>query len=261
MGPHRMTTQTLPRSSQAEPAISSTINAGVLSTLNLSGAHRILGRVLKYALRYRWRFVVATLASLFATVFNLAIPRLLGWSVDQAHALLRHGAVHDSATLPELTDTALLLIAATALRGLTQMVAGFQSQYIGQAVGRDLRVAFFEKLQRVGFDFHDKIHSGDLITRGMLDLEGVRGVIETGLQSFISLVLLVAIGTVMLFAQDPLMALLAMSFVPVVGWRAGRMGLLLRFAWTKLQERMSVLTRVMEENLQGMRVVLPEMLL
>jgi len=59
----------------------------------------------------------------------------------------------------------------------------------------------------------------------------------------------------MLFAQDPFMAVLAMSFVPVAAWRAGRMGLLLRLAWTRLQERMSVLTRVMEENLQGMRVV------
>ena len=56
------------------------------------------------------------------------------------------------------------------------MIAGFQSEFIGQSVGRDLRLAFFEKLQRVGFDFHDRNHSGDLITRGMLDLEGVRGV-------------------------------------------------------------------------------------
>ncbi len=59
----------------------------------------------------------------------------------------------------------------------------------------------------------------------------------------------------MLVLQNPLMALLAMSFVPFAAWRAGRMGLLLRLAWTRLQEKMSVLTRVMEENLQGMRVV------
>src|SRR3546814_21017261 len=59
----------------------------------------------------------------------------------------------------------------------------------------------------------------------------------------------------MLFTQDPLMALLTLSFVPFVGWRAGRLGLRLRLAWTRLQERLSVMTRVMEENLQGARVV------
>jgi ATP-binding cassette subfamily B protein len=43
--------------------------------------------------------------------------------------------------------------------------------------------------------------------------------------------------------------------VPVVAWRAANMGLRLRLAWTRLQEKLSVLTRVMEENLQGARVV------
>ena len=223
--------------------------------LDLSGASGILGRVLRLALVYRWRFAIATLTSLLATFFNLAMPRLLGWSVDHAHTLLRQGAAHADATLSALAYTAVLLVAAAALRGLTQMISGFQSEYIGQSVGRDLRIAFFEKLQRVGFDFHDRVHSGDLITRGMLDLEGVRGFIEMGFQRSVSLLLLVALGSALLISQDPLMGLLAMSFVPLVGWRAGRMGLLLRVAWTRLQERMSVLTRVMEESLQGMRVV------
>jgi ATP-binding cassette subfamily B multidrug efflux pump len=183
------------------------------------------------------------------------MPRLLGWAVDQAHSLLTDVGGDSEKALSGLRSTALLLIGTAALRGFTQMISGFQSEFIAQNVGRDLRAAFFEKLQRVGFDYHDKIHSGDLITRGMLDLEGVRGFIETGLQRFLTLVLLVVIGSALLIAQDPLMALLAMSFVPLVGWRAGRMGLLLRLAWTRLQERMSVLTRVMEESLQGMRVI------
>jgi ATP-binding cassette subfamily B protein len=224
--------------------------------LNLAGAPEILGRVLRFALHYRWRFALATFTSVAATLFNLAIPRLLGWSVDQAHMLLSaHVSISAGPVLSRLAHMGALLVAVAACRGFMQMIAGYQSQFIGQAVGRDLRVLFFEKLQRLGFDFHDRVHSGDLITRGMLDLEGVRGFIENGLQMFLSLVLLVGIGSTMLALQNPLMALLAMSFVPFAVWRAGCMGLLLRLAWTRLQEKMSVLTRVMEENLQGMRVV------
>jgi ATP-binding cassette, subfamily B, multidrug efflux pump len=226
-----------------------------LGKLDLQGAPQILGRILRLALRYRWRFAVATITSLFATVFNMAVPRLIGHAVDQAHALLGHGAADARATLVALSATAFLLVLAAGLRGVTQMISGFQSEALGQAVGRDLRITYFEKLQRAGFDFHDRMHSGDLITRGMLDLEGVRGFIETGLQRFIALVFLLVAGTILLFAQDRLMAALAMSFVPVVAVRAGLMGLRLRLAWTRLQERMSVLTRVMEECLQGVRVV------
>ena len=229
---------------------------GLAAAVNLTGAPKILGRILGFALRYRWRFALAAFTSLAGTLFNLAIPRLLGWSVDQAHNLLLHAAGPLSgAVLARLGDMGLLLVAAAAGRGLSQMVAGYQSQFIAQGVGRDLRLQFFEKLQRLGFAFHDRVHSGDLITRGMLDLEGVRGFIENALQAVLSLGLLVVIGATMLFLQNPLMALLAMSFVPFAAWRAGRMGLVLRLAWTRLQEKMSVLTRVMEENLQGMRVV------
>jgi len=250
-----MTQQSL--SDPAPPLLAANLPAeNLTAALNLAGAPRILGRVLGFAIHYRWRFAVAAGTSLAATLFNLAIPRLLGWSVDQSLTLLHHAdGTPQGAVLTRLAYIGALLVAVAAARGFAQMVAGYQSQYIAQGVGRDLRLLFFEKLQRLGFSFHDRIHSGDLITRGMLDLEGVRGFIESALQAVVSLVLLVVIGTVMLVLQNPLMALLAMSFVPFAVWRAGRMGLLLRLAWTRLQEKMSVLTRVMEENLQGMRVV------
>lgn len=218
-------------------------------------APRILRRVIGLATRYRWRFGVAMLTSLGASFFSLVSPRLLGHAVDQADHLLRQRSGGDTAAMRALAVTAVLVLLCSVLRGLLQMCSGFQSETIGQCVGRDLRMSFFEKLQRLGFGYHDHVHSGDLITRGMLDLEGVRGFLENGLQRLVSLALLLTIGSSMLFAQDPLMAVLTLSFVPFVVWRAGRMGLRLRLAWTRLQERLSVLTRVMEENLQGVRVV------
>jgi ATP-binding cassette subfamily B protein len=218
-------------------------------------APRILLRVVALGLRYRARFILAIVASVGASFFGLVAPKLLGHAVDQADQLLRLNGGNDRAALRGLTATALLILVTSSLRGVLQMASGFQSETIGQCVGRDLRLAFFEKLQRLGFDYHDHVHSGDLITRGMLDLEGVRGFLENGLQRLVSLVLLLGIGGTMLFLVDPLMAVLTLSFVPFVIWRAGRMGLQLRLAWTRLQERLSVLTRVMEENLQGARVV------
>lgn len=223
--------------------------------IDIQTAPAILWRVVRLALRYRIRFAVATAASLFATLFNLAAPRLLGRAVDQAQVLLLHAGRQPRAAMQALAVTALMILVASAARGVTQMIAGFNAETIGQQIGRDLRLAFFEKLQRLGFDYHDRIHSGELITRGMLDLEGVRGFVEMGLQRIVSLVLLVVIGGGGLLLQDPIMALVTLSFVPLAGWQAMRMGLRLRLAWTRLQAQLAIVTRVMEENLQGARVV------
>ena len=118
-----------------------------------------------------------------------------------------------------------------------------------------LWLAFFEKLQRLGFGFHDVNHSGDLIARGMLDLEGVRAFLESGVLRALVLLLLVGVGAWRLLGMDTQLGLLALSFVPFVAWRATRMGLLLRLSWQRLQQLMSDLTLAMEENLQGVRVV------
>jgi ATP-binding cassette subfamily B protein len=222
---------------------------------DLGAARQVIGRIMGLVGKYRWRFALATATSLGASIFNLALPHLLGRSVDAAHSLVLDRPTSPEGALHALTYFAVLVLGAATMRGLLQMVSGFQSEVIGQNIGSDLRLAFFEKLQRLGFDYHDRMHSGELITRGMLDLEGVRGFVENGLQRSISLVLLVGVGSTLLFGRDPLLAALTLSFVPIIGWRAARMGLALRLAWTKLQERMAVLTRIMEENLQGTRVV------
>ncbi|MFT3966986.1 MAG: ABC transporter ATP-binding protein [Sphingobium sp.] len=227
-----------------------------IAALGLGAARApvILKRVIAQAARYRLRFTLAMAACLGAALANLMLPRLLGQAVDQAVALAGHGSEGNGALLPVIR-TALLLVGASALRGLLQMAAGYNAEYVGQSVGRDLRLAFFEKLQRLDFSFHDRIHSGDLITRGMLDLEGVRGFLELGLQRIVQLVMLAGVGGWLLFARDPVLATVTLVFLPVVSVLAGRMGIRLRLAWTRLQERMAVLTRVMEENLQGARVV------
>jgi ATP-binding cassette subfamily B protein len=183
------------------------------------------------------------------------MPRLLGRAVDQAHSLLVAGTAQSSAVQLALGMTAGLLISTATGRGLLQMVSGYHAEWLAQRIGYDLRLAFFEKLQRLDFTYHDKVHSGDLITRGMLDLEGVRGFIENGMQRIVTLSMLLVFGAWMLFSKDPMMGALALSFVPFAAWRATRTGLLLRLTWTRLQERMSILTRIMEESLQGVRVV------
>lgn len=222
--------------------------------VDMAAMPRVLRRVLGLAWRYPRYVVFATLATLGSSAMSLLLPRLLGRSVDQAHALLV-GHHPFGIAWSGLGLGAALILGASILRGLLRMVAGYLGEAVGQQVGYDLRLAFFEQLQRLGFDFHDGIHSGDLITRGMLDLEGVRGFIGDGLQRLILVVLLVGVGAGRLFWTDPLMAILALSFVPVVTGLAARTGMFLRITWTRLQEKMALLTRSMEENLQGARVV------
>ncbi|ARQ12661.1 multidrug ABC transporter ATP-binding/permease protein (plasmid) [Rhizobium etli] len=213
-----------------------------------------LVRITVMAFRHPWQAGFAIGATLIASTFQLMIPRLLGQAVDHTQMAMGGGAAGQVAQDALLT-TALLLLGASVLRGLFTMVQNYFSESVGHHMGYELRLACYEKIQRLSFSFHDTVHSGDLITVGMLDLEGVRMYFSTALVRMILLTILIGIGAYMLLSTDAVLGLLALSFVPFVGWRSSVTQLRLRATWLDLQERLSVLTRIMEENLGGIRVV------
>ena len=216
---------------------------------------RVLQRIVFLALRYPWLVALAMAASLCAALASLALPNLLGRAVDQAHGLLLQGATQADQAREALLITAGLVIGATILRGAMTMWAGYLGELVSQKVGHDLRLQFFQQLQRLSFGFHDRIHSGDLVTRGMLDLEGARVFIQGGLMPILTLTLLLVFASWQMLAIDQTLGLIGLAFVPFSALALGRMGFLLRVTWLRFQELMAQLTLTMEENLQGIRVV------
>ncbi|HEV2533107.1 ABC transporter ATP-binding protein [Phenylobacterium sp.] len=225
-------------------------------TVDVSAMPKVLARIAGLAMRYPGRVALTVVTSLFAAAASLALPRLLGRAVDEArHLLASGGATNAEAARHALMITAGLVILATTLRGFLTAAAGYLGEYLSQRVAQNLRLQFFQQLQRLSFGFHDKVHSGDLITRGMLDLEGARVFIQNGMMQGLTMALLLGFCAYMMVSTEPLLAVIGLGFVPVAGFALGRMGFLLRVTWLRVQRLMSVLTLTMEENLQGIRVV------
>jgi len=222
---------------------------------NFANDAAILWRIVKLASRYRWRLTIAVFAALGAAVFQLAIPRLLGDAVDNALGLLGNQSIDAEAARGALFDVALLLLGVSILRGIFTLVHNYTGESIGHHLAYDLRIAFYGKLQSLSFSFHDRAHTGDLITRGMLDLEGVRMFMNTGMLRLVLLTVLIGVGTVMLLSTDLTLGLLSLSFVPFVAWRSASARLRLRGLWLGLQEKMATIGLIMDENLTGIRVV------
>ena len=213
----------------------------------------VLLRIARMAFDHRWRMGMAFGATLAAASFQLLVPQYLGAAVDQAHSLL--GDTASEQARAALWTTAGLLLAASLARGLFTMLHNYQGEAVGQLIAYRLRLAYYDKLQQLSFSYHDRVHTGDLMTRGMLDVEGVRAFVNAGMVRVGLLTILIGVGAYLLISTDPLLGLLSLSFVPFVAWRSAVSRMKLRNSWRRLQERMSDLTRVMDESLGGIRVV------
>ncbi len=218
----------------------------------------VLFRITAMAFRHKARMAIAMTATVIAAVFQLYIPQYLGQAVDQARGILAGAAAGstDRAVAEEaLLTTALLLLGAAVGRGLFTMMQNYQGEAVGQLIGYRLRLDYYRKLQQLSFSWHDRIHSGDLMTRGILDIEGLRHWVDTGFLRMILLTILIGGGAFVLIGNNTELGLMALSFVPIVAIRASTARLKLRDTWLALQDQMSLLSKVMEENLGGIRVV------
>lgn len=215
----------------------------------------VLWRVVKMAAQFRWRLTLAVVATIIATSFQLMIPGFLGDAVDGALGLLGTATVDRSVAEDALLHAALLLLAASIARGAFTLVHNYCGETIGHSIAYELRLRFYDKLQHLSFAFHDRVHTGELITRGMLDVEGVRAFMNTAFLRVFLLVIMVSAAAWLMLSTDALMGALALSFVPVVVWKSAESRLRLRRMWWALQDRMAVLGRIMDENLTGIRVV------
>jgi ATP-binding cassette subfamily B multidrug efflux pump len=219
-------------------------------------AHRGKGTLLRCTLlnlRHPWQVTAAIVSTIIASSLALLIPRLLGQAVDEARPLLEGNSI--AAANGALWTIALILLAVSIARGLLTLSQNYYSEAVGHYAAYELRLACYEKLQQLSFSFHDRVHSGDLIMLGIIDIEGVRMFFATGLVRLVLLAIMIGVGAYLLISTDVLLGLLSLSFVPYIAWSSSVTQLNLRKTWLELQDRMAALSRVMEENLGGIRVV------
>lgn len=206
----------------------------------------ILLRLAGFALKYKYRLLLAYISTISVTAFALAIPWILGTAVD---TVVRSGESR------QLWFLAFIILALSILRG----IAAFGQQYLGESLGQrvayDLRNSFYDKLQRLSFGFHDTQRSGDLMSRATADVEGVRMFIQGGLvRGGYMLLLIIGVSAVLIFSSWQL-ALMSLVFVPFIVLRTATIMLEMRRNWLAERTEMGYLNTVLQENLAGQRVV------
>ena len=227
-------------------------NHRIQRTLGFSSSFQVLiKRIILLCLPHKFHLLIAVIAVILGAIFQLMIPGLLGKAVDQAVRVFESS----NTAVENLYWTAFLLLSVSSIRGIFAFIHSYLGEAIGQNMGYQLRIKYFEKLQKLSFSYHDRIHTGDLITLGILDIEGVRMFINTGLLRMFFLLSLLGGGLTLILRTDVYLGLISLSFIPVIAWRGTIASLSLRRNWLTIQEKLSQLTKVMDENLNGIRVV------
>jgi ABC-type multidrug transport system fused ATPase/permease subunit len=202
---------------------------------------RLMGFMRPYR-RQLWGSLVFAWAAMGMTVL---IPWLIGRAVNAIQS-------HEK---PDLLPLALAILAAGILRlGLTvvrRLVAG----KVSLAVEFDLRQRFYAHLQRLELGFFDSQQTGQLMSRATVDLQSIRFFLGYGLIFITQNLLTLVLACAVMFAINPVLALVALLPAPLVVYTASRYNRVSRPAVQEVQQRIAELTAEAEENISGIRIV------
>jgi ATP-binding cassette, subfamily B, multidrug efflux pump len=118
-----------------------------------------------------------------------------------------------------------------------------------------LREAVYEKLQRVGFAFHDVVSSGQLINRALTDLQHVREFIRTAVLTTLEISLIVVAYMILIFTISPWLAALSLVPLPIWTWYILRFSKRVQSASKAVVEAEDKNVSIISENIAGVHVV------
>lgn len=201
-------------------------------------------RFFAYVKPHKRAFVVAQVAVVLTAGAQIALPRLIGKTVD---AVVRRD--------PALLDRTVLMFAIGAAIFVTMFfVEQWLSSTLAQRVIFDIRRSMFAHFQDVSLSFMDKTHVGRIMARLQGDVNSLQEFLESTTGAVGDLVTLVGIS-IALLVMDLRLGLLTLTVLPAL--------ILIRAIWLPFsksrfraaRDASSTANSALAENINGVRTV------
>jgi len=190
-------------------------------------------------------FLVVVLVTI-ATLFNLAIPYLVGLSID------RYISAGDLSGLKQIV---LIIIGIAIGYALVIWSYTILMNRISQYTVRDLRRDLFAKLQSLPVRFFDQRPHGELMSYLTNDVENISLVLAENVTTFMSSLLIVVSMVVMMLLINVPLAFVSIIVLPLTAYFTRYVANHTRQGFREQQESLSVLNGQIEETITGGKVI------
>jgi ATP-binding cassette subfamily B protein len=167
----------------------------------------LLRRIFSFTVPYRRSFVMSMILTVLLAVISPMRPYLIQLTVDKYIA---------NQLMQLLIYVTIIQIGLLLLETVFRFYFSYLTNWLGQSVIKDMRVAVYKKIVHLNLAFFDKTPIGTLTTRTINDIEAINDVFSEGLISIIAdMLMIVAILGVMFF-EDWRLTLISLSPFPIL---------------------------------------------
>lgn len=203
-------------------------------------------RLLSYLKPYKKLLILSVFFMMLVSLSNLVVPWIIKDVIDR---------VLENKDLGMLYIIIVVILATFFIRALTTFGHRYLMGYIGQAVIMDIRNALYHHLQRLSIAYYDRRRTGDIMSNLTNDITVLQTAIVTDFIALVqeSAIFIGSFGS-MIYLQWKL-TVLCLIIVPLVSYVIKFFGKKLHNSGKDVQETLADVTSMLQETIQGVRIV------
>ncbi|MGH9356714.1 MAG: ABC transporter transmembrane domain-containing protein, partial [Terriglobia bacterium] len=208
--------------------------------------------------------VVGACEAAFALLIKPIFDRVLEPNQSTAPILLfklpHHHAVYLQQFMPgsvhsPWTMVAIAIVGVTVIKGVSEYLATYSVNYIGQSVVRDLRDMLYARIIAQSMAFFSDNPTGKLMSTVTNDIERIQDAVSHVTANFLKQSFTLAGLLAVIFYVDWRLALISLIVVPFVVFPSANIGRYIRASSRKSQDKMADIAHILQETFSGIRIV------
>jgi len=179
-------------------------------------------------------------------LFWVAVPQIIRYAIDD----IRQGLTTDKLLLYSG-----LLLGAALCKGFFLFWTRMILIGISRDVEYDLRNALYRHLTRLSQSYFQRTRTGDIMSRGINDLNAVRMMLGPGIMYSARTIVLLSAAVIIMLQISVKLTLYCFALVPVIALIVSYFGRRIHERFETIQAMMSTLSAKVQESLAGIRVI------
>ncbi len=201
-------------------------------------------RLLRVALsQQRGGLAIGVVVGLFWALGKVSVPQLTKMGIDRG--------IEGSGNLVFWSG---LVVIAGVIAGLFTAMRRWYAFRESRWIETRLREQIFSHLLKLHVGYHDKMQTGQLMSRASSDLQQLQAFVVMIPITLSNLAMLIAV-VALLIASQPMLAMFALAPLPIVNVMASRFSRQIHPAVLAVQQEQAQLATVVEESVSGVRVI------
>lgn len=207
---------------------------------------KLLWKVVVQASPYKVTFIVTAAVGILLAPVAIFRPYLVQTMVDDY--IFRKD-------IQGLGTMALIFLGLLVLESVMRYVFNYTSNWLGQAVVRDLRVRVFNHITRLKLSYFDKTPIGISTTRTINDIENINQVFSQGILTILADFLMVIVVVGVMFAVSWKLAIVCLTTMPFLIIATYIFKEKVKASFQRVRTEIARMNAFLQERLTGMRIV------